>query len=105
MNLLSLLFSFFMVFGESFYKTASWNMVFGSTSQAVVALCKGLLFLFFYVFIFILDGILSLDPALRPLESPSKFRIMRLFDTYPFLFSDMFLLIIYSLLYCIFILE
>lgn len=87
MSLLSLLFSFFMVFGESFYKAASWNMVFGSTSQEVVALCKGLLFFVLFMFCFYFGWHFVAYPALRPLESPSKFRIMRLFDTYPFLFS------------------
>ena len=95
MALLSLLFSFFMVFGESFYKTASWNMVFGSTTQEIMALCKGVFFFIIFMFCLYVGWHFVTYPVLESSYSLSKYKILRLFEKYPLRFS----LVCFFLLY------
>ncbi len=49
-HLTALLFAFFMVFGRSFEKTDSWDLVFGSTANLLLSLVQGVVwYLIFYV--------------------------------------------------------
>lgn len=85
-KVLSGLFSFFMIFGNSYMKTNSWNLVFGSPLLFVISIM-----IFYGYFIFYKVVLTQIYNVLKNMsfknesEGVSKFR--RLFDEHPFLFS------------------
>lgn len=103
--ILSVIFSFFMIFGKSFYLTNSWDLVVGSISAIIRSVIMATAY--FGIFFTVLHGLWAI------LVYPDKFYqaiplmckhsnkekkvpiLLRYFDDHPFLISFIFLVMIY----------
>lgn len=93
---LSGLFSFFMVFGESFYKLNSWDLIFGSFERMVISSVKGIFYFLFFIFCFYIGWHFLVYPlaASKPVKEP-KLKVLKLFDRYPFQFAWLSIFLLY----------
>lgn len=95
MGFLSFLFSFSMVFGESFYLEGSWNMVLGSSETILKSTLKGIGYFVFFFLCFYIGWHFVAYPKAMIQDESSKFRILRWIDDHPFLSTWVCFLVLY----------
>lgn len=89
---LSLLYSFFILFGFSFWLTNSWNLIFGSSLNMLVSLLIFILlfFLVYFIIVFLFKKLNKYSLSeVRELKPKNRFfkKFMELHVKYPFRFS------------------
>ncbi len=99
--ILCLLFSFFMVFGNSFMKTNSWDLVLGNWIMVLISV---LAFLGYYVLFknlfYILDSYMEKKIKDKEIKSKRFGKILTYFDEHPFVFS-LAVMLVFWLIYMI----
>ena len=103
--ILSAIFSFFMIFGKSFYLTNSWNLAVGSVSSIIRSVFMAVVYFgIFFTVLHVVWAILVYPdefcksvPLIRKHSNQGKKAsvLLKYFDDKPFLVSFVFLLFIY----------
>lgn len=101
-KLLCILFSIFSIFGNSYLKIGTWNLIFGNILLFILSMLKGISYYYFYkLFLMYLNGCLTKE-KLDNYEPKNKIlaRFFQLFKDHPFIVSFV-IMIIFWLIYII----
>lgn len=89
------LFSFFSVFGNSYLKVGSWNLVFGNIYLFIIACISGISYYLLYKKLFSYLVSFLINKKITDYKSKNKYlsKFLKLFDEHPFIVSLSFILV------------